>query len=67
MAKLIYTRSDIEVLLDRLTARSSSVMLSDMPRLCADMRAAAKLLRFMLDNGMPVASAEIELNGSNNG
>jgi hypothetical protein len=60
MAKLIYTRSDIEGLCDRLETRAGSVMLADMPKLCADMRAAAKLLRFMLGKGVPVSTAEIE-------
>jgi hypothetical protein len=62
MAKLVYTRRDIEVLADRLEHRASSVMLSDMPRLCSDMRAGSALLRFMLENGMPVTTVEIEIN-----
>jgi hypothetical protein len=63
MAKLIYSRNDIEVLCDRLETRASSIMLADMPLLCADMRSAARLLRFMLGKGVPVSVAEIENNG----
>ena len=66
MTKLVYTRSDIEGLIDRLETRAGSVMLSDMPRLQADMRASARLLRFMIDQGIPVTSCEIEM-PSNNG
>ena len=62
MAKLSYMRHDIEVLIDRLETRASSVVLIDMPRLAADMRAASRLLKFMLDQGMPVTSVEIEVN-----
>ena len=40
MTKLVYTRSDIEGLIDRLETRAGSVMLADMPRLQADMRAS---------------------------
>ena len=66
MPKLIYTRNDVESLVDKLEARSHSVMLSDMPKLCADMRAAAKLLKFMVDVGLPVNPIEIDI-GNNNG
>jgi len=65
MVKLTYTRADIETLADRLEQRATSIMLFDMPQLQRDMRAAAMLLRYMLNNGMPVTSAEIEIN--NNG
>jgi hypothetical protein len=61
MAKLLYTRSDIQTLADRLEQRAASIVLFDMPQLQRDMRAAAMLLRYMLVNGMPVSSAEIEV------
>jgi hypothetical protein len=32
-----------------------------MPRLAADMRACAALLRFMLSQGMPVTTIEIDI------
>jgi hypothetical protein len=61
MAKLLYHRTDIESLCDRLETRSNSVVLFDMPRLAADMRACAALLRFMLSQGMPVTTIEIDI------
>ena len=64
MAKLLYTRDDIGVLAERLEQRAASIMLFDMPQLQRDMKAAAMLLRYMLTNGMPVTSAEIEINNS---
>ena len=60
MATLTYTKTDIENLVDRLTQRANSVLLADMPRLCSDMKAAAKLLKFMLDAGIPATTVEIE-------
>jgi hypothetical protein len=60
MAKLLYHRTDIEGLTDRLETRAQSVMLADMPRLQSDMRVAAKLLRWMIGQGMPATSVEIE-------
>ena len=66
MAKLLYSRGDIERLAERLKTRATSAMLADMPRLQGDMRSAAGLLTFMLENGMPVVSCEIEA-GNNNG
>jgi hypothetical protein len=62
MVKLTYTRADIETLAERLEQRASSIILFDMPQLQRDMKAAAMLLRYMLTNGMPVTSAEIEIN-----
>jgi hypothetical protein len=60
MVKLTYTRADIETLAERLEQRAASIILFDMPQLQRDMRAAAMLLRYMLANGMPVTSAEID-------
>jgi hypothetical protein len=36
-------------------------MLRDQPELCSDLRSAAVLLRFMLDQGMPVTLVEVEV------
>jgi hypothetical protein len=63
MAKMVYTRPDIERLIDNLEARSQSIMLSDMLPLQSQMRSAARLLKWMLEKGMPVSTAEIETNG----
>jgi hypothetical protein len=65
MAKLLFTRGDIERLVERLETRAGSVMLADMPRLQAAMRSAGRLLKFMLEAGMPVTNCEIEM--PNNG
>jgi hypothetical protein len=63
MPVLTYTRGDVERLADVLEARSQSVMLSDMPRLQHDMKAASKLLKWMITQGMPITTIEIEING----
>jgi hypothetical protein len=64
MAKHQFTRFDIGALAERLEARGTSRMLRDRPELCSDMKSAAALLRFMLNAGMPVTTAEVDvLNG----
>jgi hypothetical protein len=60
MATLTYTKTDIINLVDRLSSRADSIMLADMPKLCSDMRAAAKLLKVMLDSGTPATTITIE-------
>jgi hypothetical protein len=67
MARISYTRNDIERLCDRLNDRAGSVMLFDMPRLAADMQAASKLLKFMLAQGIPPTTIEIENNSEQQG
>jgi len=57
---MTYTRSDVEVLAQRLSDRASSVMLFDMPMLARDLRSAARVLRWMLANGMPVTSLTVD-------
>ena len=61
-AKAHFSRHDIGELADRMEARGTSRMLRDRPELCKDVLAAAALLRWMLGNGMPVSSVEIEVN-----
>jgi len=63
MAKVHFSRNDVGDLCARLEARGSSHMLRDRPELTRDMRSAAALLRFTLDQGMPVSSVEIEVAG----
>jgi hypothetical protein len=55
MAVLKYTRSDIQVLADRLSNRAGTLTVRD-AQLAADLAAAGKLLRYMLDSGFPVTS-----------
>jgi hypothetical protein len=52
MAKLLYTKRDVEVLVERLESRANSVMLFDMPKLASDMRSAAGLLRWLINHGL---------------
>jgi hypothetical protein len=63
MATHVYTRGDIERLIEALEARSSSIMLADMPLLQSQMRQAARLPKWMLQKGVPVSVVEIENNG----
>lgn len=60
MAITHYTRSDIERLAERLEQRARSIMLSDMPHLQADMRAAARLLVWVVEKGAPITTVEID-------
>jgi len=60
MANRTYRRYEIEALADRLAQRAQSRMMSDRPYLQNDLRAAAAILRFMLDKGMPVCSMEVD-------
>jgi hypothetical protein len=63
MAKVHFSRKDVGDLCARLEARGTSHVLRDRPELTRDMTAAA-LLRFMLDQGMPVTMVEVDvLNG----
>lgn len=64
MAKLVYTKGDIERLADRLQQRSESILIFDMPHLQSDMRTAAALLRWVLARGEPISVAEVEVNGA---
>ena len=60
MPKQIFSRKDIESLSRRLEDRSWSRLMSDMPELQRDIRSASKLLRFMIETGLPVNPIEIE-------
>jgi hypothetical protein len=62
MAVLKYTRNDIEVLATRITSRASTLGVRD-AQWAADMTAAGKLLKWMLSQGVPPTSAEIENGG----
>ena len=64
MAKQVFSRKDIESLSRRLEDRSWSRLMSDMPELQRDIRSASKLLRFMIETGLPVNPIEIENGGA---
>jgi hypothetical protein len=61
-----YTRNDIDNLASKLLARAGTMKIRD-PELSANMVAAAKLLRWCLQQGCPVGVAEVEGNGSSIG
>ena len=60
MPKHVFSRNDIESLSRRLEDRSWSRLMSDMPELQRDIRSASKLLRFMIEKGLPVNPIEID-------
>lgn len=61
MQRHSFSRADIQELIERLNNRAWSPMLIEMPRFQTDVRSAAALLTFMLDNGMPVCRAIVEV------
>ncbi len=65
MVKMFYSRNDIETLANRLSERASSILLFDQPMLCRDLKSAARVLRFMLAQGMPVTGFEIDSENGN--
>ena len=56
-----YTKYDIGSLCERMEARGQSRMLRSQPELCRDLLSGAALLRWMLDQAMPVAAIEVEV------
>jgi len=63
-AKVHFTRANIGELCERMEARGTSRMLHDRPELCCDLLSGAAILRWMLDQGMPVSSIELEVNSN---
>ena len=61
MAKVTFTRSDIENLVKRLMDCGKSPLLDDMPSLQHTMRSAAALLRHFVSIGVPVTAIEIDV------
>ncbi len=59
MAVLTFSREDIARLADRLEARANSRLVEDQAQLRTDILSAALLLRFMLEKGVPVSTAEV--------
>jgi hypothetical protein len=60
MPKQVFSRNDVESLSRRLDDRSYSRLMADMPELQRDMRSAARLLRFMVETGLPVNPIELD-------
>ncbi len=61
MAKLVYTRGDVEKLCGRLIDRAGKMTVRD-AQAAADATVASKLLRWMLAQGIPPTTIEIETN-----
>jgi len=66
MATLLhFSRYDIGSLCERLEARGMSRLLKAQPELTKDLLSSAAILRWMLEQGMPVSSCDVEV--QNNG
>ena len=61
MAVKVYTRDDITQLSERLKLRGISQKNADDPNLQADMREASALLHFMVAQGFPRTSCEVDV------
>jgi len=61
MTKLHFTRYEIGALAERCEARGTSRMLRDRPELCRDLNCAAAILRWMLEQGIPVTGIDLDV------
>jgi hypothetical protein len=61
MAKVTFSRRDIEDLAQRLLDCGQSSMMDDMPSVQRNMRAAAALLKYFTNVGVPVSPVEIDI------
>ena len=61
MAKHVLSRKDVEWLAERLENRATTPLLDDMPSLQQDLKITTRLLRFMVNYGMPVNPITIEI------
>jgi hypothetical protein len=60
MAKVMFSRKDIESLAGRLEDRGTSALMDDMPTTQRDMRSAAGILKYFVNVGVPVSPIEID-------
>jgi hypothetical protein len=63
MAKMMFSRNDIESLARRMEDRSWSRLMNDLPELQRDIRSAARLLHYFIQQGMPPTPVAIDNNG----
>jgi hypothetical protein len=61
MAKVVFSRKDVESLAGRLEDRGSTPLLDDMPQTQRDMRCAAALLKYFTNVGVPVTPIEVDI------
>ncbi len=61
MAKVTFSRRDVEDLARRLEDCGSSALMDDMPSVQRNMRAAAGILRYFVNVGVPVTVIEIDI------
>ncbi len=61
MAKVTFSRRDVEDLAQRLLDCGSSPLMDDMPSVQRNMRAAAGLLKYFTNVGVPVSPIEIDI------
>ena len=61
MAKVTFSRKDVESLAVRLDERGSSMLLDDKPSTQRDMRCAAAILKFFVNVGVPVSVIEVDI------
>ena len=59
--KYVMSRKDVESLVERLENRATTPLLDDMPSLQQDLKITARLLRFMVNHGMPTSPITIEV------
>ena len=62
MAKVTFSRKDIESLADRLLDRGRSPLMDDMPSTQRDLRCAAAILKYVTAQGVPPTVIEIDVN-----
>ena len=61
MAKVTFSRRDVESLAGRLDERGSSMLMDDMPSTQRDMRCAAAILKYFVNVGVPVTIIEVDI------
>jgi hypothetical protein len=61
MAKVMFSRRDIESLAKRLEDRGTSPLMDDMPSVQSDIRCAAAILRFLVNVGVPISAIEVDV------
>jgi hypothetical protein len=58
---MLFSRTDIESLCDRIEARAWSPLFLDMPEHRKDIRSSAAILRLFVSMGVPVTAIEVDV------
>jgi hypothetical protein len=61
MAKIMFSRQDIEDLANRMEARAWSPLMIEMPELQRDSRSCVAILRWLVSQGIPVTHLELDI------